>query len=307
MTRVLVTGGRGFVGGYVVDELILGGFDVVVMSNMSHPSRRTMGREYVYGDIRYYYDVKRIIHDVDLVIHLAAKINVDRSRESAEPFFDTNIKGTFNILEACRKYNKKLVYASTSEALGSMQIEPMDELHPFSPDNPYGATKASADMLVLGWIKAYGIDATILRSFNITGVGQSFDKEGAFIPKVIESILNDENPKIFGSGKQTRDYVWVKDVAKAYVLLAKGDYSGEVFHVGTDTEVSIEYVAQKLIEISGKSLHIEYLPSRPMEVKRLRCNYSKIAKLGWKPEKYIDAILEDMYGERFMREMSHVG
>jgi len=301
--RILITGGRGFVGYYVAEELLKGGHEVTVLSNLSHPSGLTAGREFEYGDVRYEYDIERASNNTDCIIHLAAKINVDRSRENSRPFFDINVLGTFNVLEVCRKKRIKLIHASTSEALGSMQLikstkRGMNEEHPFSPDNPYGATKAAADMLVLGWIKSFDVDATILRSFNITGVGQSYDKEGAFIPKTIESIIRNENPIIFGSGQQTRDYVWVGDVAKAYRLLAEGDHGGAVFHVGTGTEVNIEYVASKLIEISGKQLHIEFVQARPKEVKRLRCDYSQIEKLGWKPTKNVDDILLMMYVHR---------
>jgi UDP-glucose 4-epimerase len=299
--KILVTGGRGFVGSYVVTELRDAGHEVKVLSNLSHPSKNTEGWEYEYGDIRYEYDINKAA-DVDCIIHLAAKINVDRSREDSRPYFDTNILGTFNVLEVVRKRGIKLVHASTSEALGSMQCE-MNESHPYSPDNPYGATKAAVDMLVLGWIKSFDIRASILRSFNITGVGQSYDKEGAFIPKTIESIINDTNPVIFGSGNQTRDYVWAGDIARAYRLMAEQDVNGEIIHFGTGTETSIESVAQKLINISGKPLKIEYRSGRPKEVKRLKCNYDKAKRLlGWQPTKFIDEILKEMYEYRLMQE-----
>jgi dTDP-glucose 4,6-dehydratase len=305
--KYLVTGGRGFVGSYVIREILSRGEEVTVLSNLSHPSPNTIGMEFQYGDIRYEYDVRSAVKEVDCVIHLAAKINVDRSRESARPFVDTNIIGTYNILEACREYGKKLICASTSEALGTMlpqyEMFGMSETHPYRPDNPYGATKAAADMLIIGWQRSYDMDITILRSFNITGVGQAYDKEGAFIPKTIEKIINDENPVIFGSGNQTRDYVWAGDVAKAYLLLANGNYKGELYHVGTGTEQSIEYVAQKLIDISGKSLKIEYIAARPKEVKRLKCDFTKLSALGWKPTKGIDEVLQDMYEYRLAKEL----
>lgn len=305
--RYLVTGGRGFVGSYVVKEILQRGEEVTVLSNLSHPSPNTDGMDFQYGDIRYEYDVDKVVKEVDCVIHLAARINVDRSRESARPFVDSNIIGTFNVLEACRKYGKKLVCASTSESLGTMlpqyELAGMSETHPFRPDNPYGATKAAADMLIIGWMRSYDLNASILRSFNITGVGQAYDKEGAFIPKTIERIINDENPVIFGAGNQTRDYVWAGDVAKAYLLLANGDYKGEVYHTGTGMEVTIEHVAQKLIEISGKDLKVEYITARPKEVRRLKCDWTKISALGWKPTKYIDDILRDMYEHRLAKEI----
>lgn len=304
--KYLVSGGRGFLGSYVVKEILARGEEVLVLSNLSHPSSNSEGMDFIYGDIRYEYDVDRAVKEVDCVIHLAAKINVDRSRESARPFVDTNIIGTFNILESCRKYGKKLICASTSEAIGNMISSAsetgMNEDHPYRPDNPYGATKAAADMLITGWMRSYDLDVCILRSFNITGIGQSYDKEGAFIPKVIERIVNDQNPIIFGAGDQTRDYVWAGDVAKAYLLLANGNYKGEIYHTGTGTEVSITSVAQKLIDISGKSLTIEYIESRPKELKRLKCDWSKIAKLGWKPTKVIDEVLKEMYEARLAKE-----
>lgn len=298
--KILITGGRGFVGSYVVKELLEFGHDVSVLSNLSHPSSNTEGWAYEYGDIRYEHDIDRVA-EVDCIINLAARINVDRSMEFSKPFFDVNVLGTYNVLEVCRKRGIKLVHASTSEALGSMRAN-MDESHPYEPDNPYGATKAAADMLVIGWINSFDLEASILRSFNITGAGQSYDKEGAFIPKTIESIIADEKPVIFGSGNQTRDYVWAGDIARAYRLMATGEATRGPVHFGTGTEVSIEYVAKKLIEISGKSLTIEYRTSRPKEVKRLKCDYTKANKLfGWKPTRTIDSILQEMYEERLMK------
>ena len=311
--KYLLTGGRGFIGSWVSKTLEQAGHEVLVLSNLSHPSKLSDGREYIYGDVRYEYDVDKAVKLVDCVIHLAARINVDRSRESARPFFDTNILGTFNVLEACRKFKKKMIHASTSEALGSMQkrysskfikneeifehlnFYGMSESHPYSPDNPYGATKAAADMLCIGWYKSYDVDVTLLRSFNVCGTGQAYDNEGGFIPKCIKKIINNENPVIFGAGDQTRDYVWVGDVAKAYLLLSQADYAGQIYHTGTGREVSIKYVAETLIKISGKDLRIDFVGSRPKEVKRLKCDASKIKALSWQSTKTIEDVLEDMY------------
>jgi dTDP-glucose 4,6-dehydratase len=300
--RYLVTGGRGFIGSYVCNEIISNGDEVVIMSNLSHPSKNTDGWDYIYGDIRYQYDCDCAVINVDCVIHLAAKINVDRSREDCRPFFDTNILGTYNILESCRKFKKKMIQASTSEAIGNMKEEylkfGMDESHPYSPDNPYGATKAAADMLCIGWFKSYDVDVTILRSFNVSGIGQSYDKEGAFIPRVIEQAYNNQNPVIFGDGNQTRDYLWVGDLARAYYLLSKKDYAGEVFHAGTGREISIKNIADYIINISGKNLKVDYVQGRIKEIKRLKCNYSKMSALGWRPTKSIEEILTEMWRDR---------
>lgn len=314
MTKYLVTGGRGFIGSYVCNLLREHGEEVTIMSNLSHPSSNTEGWNYVYGDVRYQYDCDKYVQDVDCVLHLAARINVDRSREDSQPFFDTNIRGTYNILEACRKFKKKMIQASTSEALGSMQFNVIDqalgmnERHAYSPDNPYGATKAAADMLCLGWYKSFDVDVTLLRSFNVTGVGQSYDKEGAFIPKVIERIYNDQNPTIFGAGEQTRDYLWAGDLAQAYYLLSKSNFAGQVFHAGSGVETTIADVAKMLIEISGKDLKIDYTPARPKEVKKLKCDWSKLGELGWKPTKDIKTVLQEMWNYRNMQNvMTYTG
>ena len=182
--------------------------------------------------------------------------------------------------------------------LGTMTedcLKGMNEDHPYSPDNPYGATKAAADMLCIGWHNSYDVDVTLLRSFNVAGVGQAYDKEGGFIPKCVKNITEGKNPIIFGSGNQTRDYVWVGDVAGAYLLLSQKGCAGQVYHVGTGKEVTIQSVAQTLINVSGKKLEIEYVGARPKEVKRLKCNASKIRALGWEPTKDIVQILTDMY------------
>ncbi len=310
--KILITGGRGFVGHYVTKLFREKGHEVKVLSNLSHPSNMTEGEETIYGDVRYPFDVERAVRDADAVIHLAAKIHVDRSREFSQPYFDVNILGTYNVLEACRKYKKKMIHASSSEALGSyrpifregsVSVQPdakhtsegMNELVQHNPENPYGTTKAAADMLCIGWHNSFDVDVTMLRSFNISGAGQSHDKEGAFIPKVIKWIIEGKNPVIFGGGEQTRDYTWVGDVAEAYYLLAMGNYSGQVFHVGTGREVTIKYVAETLIKISGKDLRIDFVGARPKEVRRLKCDASKINVLGWKPTKQIEEVLREMY------------
>jgi len=305
--KVLVTGGRGFVGNYVCRLFEIEGHEVTVLSNLSHPSGLTDEREIIYGDIRYAYDVEQAVRDSDCVIHLAAKINVDRSREFSRPYFDVNVLGTYNVLEAVRKYGKKMIHASTSEALGGYvpigDDEGQSELFPHQPENPYGTMKAAADMLCIGWYNSYGVDVTILRSFNISGIGQSYDKEGAFIPKVVKCVLDGKNPVIFGGGEQTRDYTWVGDVAKAYLLLAQGSYSGQTFHVGTGKETPIKYIAETLIKISGKDLKIDYVGQRPKELRRLKCDASKLRELGWKPTKDIDEILRGMYENAFMTNL----
>lgn len=316
--KILVTGGKGFVGYYVCKLFRERGHEVKILSNLSHPSSMTESEETIYGDVRYAYDVEKAVRDTDVVIHLAAKIHVDRSREFSQPYFDVNILGTYNVLEACRKFKKKMIHASSSEALGSFRpglldncvtdfprhtTMGMDESSKHSPENPYGTTKAAADMLCIGWYNSFDVDVTLLRSFNIAGVGQAHDKEGAFIPKVIKWVIENKNPVIFGGGEQTRDYTWVGDVAEAYYLLAQGDYAGQVFHVGTGREVTINYVAQTLIDISGKDLKIEYTGERPNEVRRLKCDSSKIRAEGWKPTKSIEEVLREMYEFSLMRSV----
>jgi nucleoside-diphosphate-sugar epimerase len=318
--KVLITGGRGFIGSHVTKVFENAGHEVKILSNLSHPSEISDGREIIYGTIEHEYEIERAAKDVDIILHLAARINVDRGREFPRPFFDVNVEGTFNVLEVCRRLGKRMIYAATSEALGSMQPDycncsvfadtgqeeclGMNEHHPFFPDNSYGATKAAAEMLCLGWHKSYGLDVTILRSFNVTGIGQAFDPEGAFIPKCIERIINDQNPVIFGSGEQTRDITWAEDLARAYLLLAEGSYPGQTFCVGTGVEWSITSIAQELIKISGKNLMIEYVTGRTSEVKRLKCDYSKIAKLGWKPTKDLPTILKEMWEYRLLKEFN---
>ena len=185
---------------------------------------------------------------------------------------------------ACVTYNPEDV-----DTLG------MNENYRHNPENPYGTTKAAADMLCIGWFNSFKVDVTLLRSFNITGIGQSFDKEGAFVPKTIKCVIENKNPVIFGGGDQTRDYTFVEDVAQAYYLLAMGNYSGQVFHVGTGREVTIKYVAETLIKISGKDLKIDFVGARAKEVRRLKCDASKIKALGWKHTKEIEEVLREMY------------
>jgi nucleoside-diphosphate-sugar epimerase len=237
-----------------------------------------------------------LVEEADVVYHLAAKINVDHSLRNPRLFVENNIVGTFNMLELSRKYGFKLLIASSSEAYGTSKSETMDESHPLEPRSPYAATKAAGDMLAFGHYHGFGTKVIIVRSFNFTGPGQSWDAQGAFIPKVMSRLLRGRAPIIFGDGEQQREYVDVRDVARAYELLSHQDRFGEVFCVGTGEPRTINEITRMILEVSGKvGVEPERRPARPGEVVRFCSDTSKLRELGWSPTYSFERTLADTW------------
>ena len=173
--NVLVTGGLGFIGSHLCAALVERGHTVVALSNRCHPQGLgTLPKVIVaHGDVRYLDDLAPFMPRIALCYHLAALINVDQSAMNPQAFYDTNVAGTLNVLEACKKNGVKFVYASSSEVYGSAQSETMDETHPIAPQSLYGSSKAAADLLVQTYGRTYDINWVTLRPFNTSGPGQS--------------------------------------------------------------------------------------------------------------------------------------
>jgi len=297
--KYLVTGGCGFVGQHLCKVLEETGHKVTAVTNLSHA---TCTRPYVYADVRYKSELRDLVKDADGVFHLAARINVDHSLKNPQLFLETNVVGTHNLLDLCREYRFALVIASSSEVYGTnmSEGEHMREAHVMRPRSPYGASKAAADMLALGYFYGFGIPVAILRSFNITGPGQSFDAHGALIPKVMKRVLDGERPIIFGDGLQKRDYVDARDVARAYLLLmervVKGELHGEVFNVGTMVSRTVKEIVEAVIEISGKDIEPVYVAARVGEVRELLCDAMRAKTvLKWVAGIPFEQTLKDMW------------
>jgi UDP-glucose 4-epimerase len=293
--RILVTGGAGFIGSYLCEKYTREGHTVLCLDNFLSGNllnvRHLLGYrnfKLVEGDIRDYNLLERIIHDVDVVFHLAAQIHVDRSYVEPRLTYDINVMGTQNVLEVARIYDvKKVIHASTSEVYGSAQYVPIDEKHPLDAPHPYGASKIAADRMCHAYVQTYGMDISIPRFFNIFGPRQRDIGYGGVISIFTRRVLNGTPPVIYGDGLQTRDYTYIEDALKAFDLVLNHKSRLEPINIGTGKEISIIDLASMIIDLCGKKKEIKPVHVEPRigEVKKLIANASKAKKiLGWRPE-----------------------
>lgn len=302
---ILVIGGCGFIGSHVVDKLLEKGYEVKVMGlschleNLKHVEDKI---EFVKSDIKNIEDVKNVIYsDTEGIMHFAALINVDQSLQAPYSFLRTNVIGTFNVLEAARlKEIPKIFYMSTCEVYGNIDKGKADENHPTNPRSPYAASKFAAERYLLSYSYSYRIPAIkIVRGFNIFGPRQSYGQWGAVIPKFITTILDDKKIRIFGDGSQTRDYVFVKDIAEGTVAIYEKDLpSGEIINLATGNEISIRQIAEKICKLAGKDFeeNVEFVEGRPGELVRSCGDYSKAKKiLNWEPKFSFDKGLAETF------------
>ncbi|ENN96339.1 NAD-dependent epimerase/dehydratase [Methanocaldococcus villosus KIN24-T80] len=279
---ILITGGAGFIGSHVVDLFVNNGYDVIILDNLKTGNLNNVNEKakFIKGDIR----DKINLRDIEVVIHQAAQINVRYSVEDPKYDADVNILGTINLLEAIRKYEiEKIIYASSGGAVyGEPKYLPVDENHPISPISPYGLSKYVGEEYIKLYNRLYGIEFVILRYGNVYGERQDPKGEAGVISIFIDKMLRGERPVIFGNGKQTRDFVYVKDVAKANLLAMK--WKNEIVNIGSGKETSVN----ELYKIISEELKFKEKPiydkPREGEVYRIYLNIDKAKSLGWEPE-----------------------
>lgn len=287
--KILVTGGAGFLGSHIVEILLDRGHEVRVLDRVN-PGKvdHLIDRiEVVCGNIRKFEDCKEAVEDVDAIIHLAALINVDHSIKEPLEFYETNVRGTMNVLEAARiePSVKKLVYMSTCEVYGSSEGV-LNESALCDTRSPYAASKYAGERYCLSYHHTYGEpEITIIRGFNMYGPRQSYGAKGAVIAIFTTLALMGKSPIVFGSGEQYRDYVFVKDTARGVIeaTLTEG-LGGEIINLASGKTVTVNEIAEAIVEITGADVEIEYAPRRPGELFR-SCGDSEKARrlLGWAP------------------------
>lgn len=272
--RVLVTGGAGLIGSHVVDRLIEAGVaEVVVLDNLSRGRRQSLAEasksgklKFVEGDIRDRELVAQMLRDVDVLFHLAA-IRLTLCREDPHLAMSTMVDATFDLLElAVAASVKKVVMASSASVYGSAEALPIrEDHHPYRNNTIYGAAKLFGEALLASFRDMYGLKYVALRPFNV--YGPRMDREGAYTEVLVrwmERIDRGLAPIIFGDGKQTMDFVYVDDVARAFVAAAASDIEGETFNVGSGVETSLDELARALLATMGSSLLPEYSAKRPV-------------------------------------------
>lgn len=303
--KILITGGAGFIGSHLCEKYTKEGHTVLCLDNfmsgnLTHIRHLLDYRNFklVKGDIRDFDLLEKIMRDVDVVLHLAAQIHVDRSYIEPKLTYDVNVMGTQNVLEVARMYDaKKVIHASTSEVYGSALYVPIDEKHPLNAPHPYGASKIAADRMCYAYIQTYGMDISIVRLFNVFGPRQRDVGYGGVISIFTRRVLSNVPPIIYGDGTQTRDYTYIKDAVRAYdLVLNHNEPITEPINFGTGKEVSISDLADKIIELCGKKGEIEPVHVEPRigEVKKLIADATKAKDmLGWEPKYKLEEGLKE--------------
>ena len=289
--RILITGGLGFIGSnfvrYMVEEVGMDVTEIVVVDALKYGSNennlKDLDYKFVRGDICDYDLMAELVKGADAIVNFAAETHVDRSISNPYTFIESNVIGTYAMLEAIRKVNSeaKLVHVSTDEVYGDIEEESFKEEDMLRPSSPYSASKASADMFVLAYVRTYGLNAVITRCTNNYGCYQFPEK---LIPKaIIRAKMNKKIP-IYGTGKNIRDWIYVKDHCEAIDLVLNKGKKGEIYNISSGEEKSNLEVVNKILEIMGKRDLIEFVEDRPGHDIRYSLDSSMIRKLGWKPK-----------------------
>ncbi len=297
MKNILVTGGAGFIGSnfvrYIYNERP--DWHITVLDALTYAGDKknldgldSSRVELVEGNICDEAIVDKLAGACDAVVHYAAETHVDNSVHKPWPFVETNIVGTYQILEACRKHNKRLHHISTDEVYGDLELDDpkFTETTPYNPSSPYSSTKAGSDMLVRAWVRSFGIQATISNCSNNYGPYQHVEK---FIPRQITEILEGRKPKLYGTGENIRDWIHAEDHSSAVLAILEKGKIGDTYMIGANGEKTNKEVLELILEIMGKDkTEYEHVTDRPGHDLRYAIDSSKLgSELGWKP-KYTD-------------------
>jgi dTDP-glucose 4,6-dehydratase len=293
MTRVLVTGGAGFIGANFVlrTARTRPGWDVTVLDALTYAGHRASlapvedSIRFVHGSVADAALVDELVADTDLVVHFAADSHNDNSLTEPWPFVETNIVGTYRLLEAVRRHGKRLHHVSTDEVYGDLALDDparFTEFTPVNPSSPYSASKASADLLVRAWVRSFGVQATLSNCSNNYGPLQHVEK---FIPRQITGILQGVKPKLYGTGENVRDWIHVDDHNDAVVAIVEQGRPGETYLIGADGERDNRQIIALLLEIMGKPADwFEHVNDRPGHDLRYAIDSGKLrAETDWRP------------------------
>jgi len=268
--KALVTGGAGFIGSNLVKLLRGEGHEVRVLDDVSSGYRENLleGVEFVEADVRDAERVSAAARGVEVIFHLAASVGNTRSIDNPIHDSQVNVLGTRNVLEAARHGGaRKVVYSSSAGIFGELRTLPIREDHPVEPDTPYGASKLAAEKHCLAYAKLYELEAVCLRYFNVYGVNQRYDAYGNVIPIFARHMLAGTPLTIFGDGEQTRDFVNVRDVARANYQAAMARGVSGAFNLGSGTRITINRLVEMMRAAGNLRPEVRHGPPRPGDVR----------------------------------------
>ncbi len=303
MNKAIVTGGAGFIGSHIAGALAGRGYQVIIIDNLttgkiSHIESllKSKNTEFVQGSILNLPLLRRLFAGADYIFHHAAIASVPRSVKNPRATHTTNVTGTLNVLLAARDSGvKKVVYASSSAVYGDTMPLVKDEDVPTDPLSPYAVSKLAGDYYARVFQEMYGLATVSLRYFNVYGPRQDPKSDyAAVIPEFISKVLSGKPPVIYGDGEQSRDFVFVKDVAEANILAAESRATG-IFNIGSSIKTTINDLALTIIELSGnKNLRPVYREARPGDILHSLADIKKAATFGYRPEYSLEEGLKEV-------------
>ncbi|MFJ9364139.1 dTDP-glucose 4,6-dehydratase [Nocardia sp. NPDC101769] len=291
--RLLVTGGAGFIGANFVHQTVTArpGVHVTVLDKLTYAGNRASldpvadRIEFVHGDIADTALVDRLVGGVDAVVHFAAESHNDNSLADPWPFVQTNIVGTYSLLQAVRRHQVRYHHISTDEVYGDLELDDpsaFGENTPYNPSSPYSASKASSDMLVRAWVRSFGVRATISNCSNNYGPYQHVEK---FIPRQITNLIDGVRPRLYGAGHQVRDWIHVDDHNSAVWEILERGRIGQTYLIGADGERDNKSVVELILEAFGRAPDdFDHVTDRPGHDLRYAIDASLLrTELGWEP------------------------
>ena len=285
--KILITGGLGFIGSYIADELIDGNEVLIIdnkstgkvenLQNINHENLTLIEKDLNDADL------DDLLTDVDYVFHLAAMASVPLSIENPSECIENNMDATIKLINACKNNNvKKIIFSSSSSVYGDNTNIPLKESEYPLPKSPYAASKASGELFLKTYYEAYGLNYISLRYFNVFGPKQDKNSQyAAVIPNFITALLEGEQPIIYGDGEQTRDFIYIRDVVNANIKAAESDYNG-IINVASGKKTTINELYKIISETLGSNIEPKYLPERKGDIKHSLADVNNMKKIDYK-------------------------